>query len=1008
MLKISLKFRHLCCLFVFMGVLSLHAQQNDQSFQPDDIKRKSAETTNAPNPTIADEQQTQFLAKWLKSPYLKVPIEKATVADISLAFEAWKKANPEEMDSKRRHKDDDIVKFHRQLYRMQLDNDETEVPATVHEKLDAYITYDKEHPYEKANNFNNPDANWRLLGPISKPLNPELYEVTAPTNKTADNTGLGRINCIEFSVYDPKNIWVGTSTGGVWKTWDGGQTWINISETLPIAEISDIAIDQSNSNIIYLAVGDRDGSGGWYGNGIGSRLLKTTDGGNNWYPVNADFGTGAFIEGLYTHPQRPWEVVVVKRNGVYKSVDGGGTWSPVLTTNYVTPFAAPNDLNFRAVAYANLANPNRIYVAHAKRFSATNIAMQLRRSDDFGTTWQLMDTIRGVVNDRSFLRNFTELAVAPSDANCLYMLLTEFDTTYGADRYGALMRTLDGGRTWETRSRYPSVSNTLGWVMGDETDIGSQSPYNFEFVVDPKNKDHVYVGGVDTWGSLDGGKTFNKTTFWVNSLGESVHADHHWGEFQPISGDYFVGTDGGLYKTKNLTPGNNADILRCKHDMNDLYTMVTTVFTPGCYTFPTKWEFAGHGISNNDFYAIAVSKSNPSIILAGAQDNSTLLRRDGVWSSISGPWDGFVPLIHPTNPNIFYTTVQFGQTFRTMDGGKSFREIGKAIDTIDLGDWYMPTVMYEANPNIILQARRRDVWKTTNGGDTWQPISDFTPTAAANTTYAMAIAQSNANIIYVARRSQIQGAAAVFALNKTMDGGTTWTNMWNAAFPLSRVTDIVVHPTQPNKVWITFSVGYAATNVNQSRKVFYSENGGTTWTNITAGLPPVPVFTIAVQENSAVGAIYVGTGLGIFYKDNTMTQFVEFQRGMPRGMPVVDLHIHTGVGKIYAGTYGRGVWAANLYDQPYDGGAVSLKRDRSLLLNVYPNPARDFVRIEWDDKNNEGQTLSIMDLHGRTIFTQQDFKGRIAFDMSLHAAGIYTVQLKSGKEVLSKKFVLAK
>ena len=117
-------------------------------------------------------------------------------------------------------------------------------------------------------------------------------------------------------------------------------------------------------------------------------------------------------------------------------------------------------------------------------------------------------------------------------------------------------------------------------------------------------------------------------------------------------------------------------------------------------------------------------------------------------------------------------------------------------------------------------------------------------------------------------------------------------------------------------MWVSFSAGFVATNINQSRKVFYSEDGGTTWSNITDGLPNLPVWSIAVQDNSPVGAVYVGTAAGVFYKDNTMAKFVEFQGGMPRGVMVTDLEIHSGVGKIYAGTHGRGIWAANLYDQP--------------------------------------------------------------------------------------------
>jgi hypothetical protein len=201
-----------------------------------------------------------------------------------------------------------------------------------------------------------------------------------------------------------------------------------------------------------------------------------------------------------------------------------------------------------------------------------------------------------------------------------------------------------------------------------------------------------------------------------------------------------------------------------------------------------------------------------------------------------------------------------------------------------------------------------------------------------------------------------------------------------------------------------------ATNVNQSRKLFYSEDGGTTWTNITAGLPAVPVWSVAAQGDSPVGAIYVGTAVGVFYKDNTMSQFKEFQVGMPRGVMVVDLKIHEGVGKVYAATYGRGIWSANLYDRPYDGSIAmpTPERNRSLLLNVYPNPANDMIRVVWDDKIEKGQTLSIMDLQGRVVYSTKEFQNRSYIDISKFTVGLYTVLIQSEKETVSKKFTVAK
>ena len=139
-----------------------------------------------------------------------------------------------------------------------------------------------------------------------------------------------------------------------------------------------------------------------------------------------------------------------------------------------------------------------------------------------------------------------------------------------------------------------------------------------------------------------------------------------------------------------------------------------------------------------------------------------------------------------------------------------------------------------------------------------------------------------------------------------------------------------------------------------------------------------------------------------------MPQFVEFQVGMPRGVMVTDLKIHSGAGKIFAGTHGRGIWSANLYDRPYEGVVDAAKPNRNLLLNVYPNPANDVIRVVWDDNNKAGQILNVTDIYGRILYSKSDFTGRTTVDISQFTTGVYTVQLTSGKEVLVKKFTVSK
>ena len=996
-MKKSILFVISCCLVVCLCTPSVSAQK--KQFYGVLPKKEAGKDVNVLQKTDdlenpqKDKKEAEMHLPWLQKPYLQKESGKATVQEMIIAAQLWREKNiPDHV----KLKDDEFVKFQRKLYQWEREGSEQESPTTANERMDAFTEYAQNAAVQSATNNFNVDANWKLLGPINNP-DDTPYKVEGFDDEDKGNAALGRINCIEFSVWDANNMWVGTAGGGVWKSWDGGKNWWNISMTLPIMEISDIAVDQSNSNIIYVATGDRDGQGGWYGNGsVASRLYKTTDGGDTWKQIVANFGTGTFIEGLYIHPQKTDEIVVMKTSGSYKSKDGGVTWTKTFNINGQNEF-------FVANISAEKANPNRLFAMTVQTYPNDGFSLWLSRSDDFGNTWNRTDSIKSIINSPDFLGTNLKMCVAPSDPNCIYIAALEYDTVFRAERFGALVRSLDGGNTWQDRSRFPSVPNILGWVLGDSMDIGSQGTYNLVVAVDPKNRERVFVSGVDMWGSENGGETFSKTTFWVDVLGKSAHADHHWGEFSPVSGEFFLATDGGLYKTKNLAPSNQKLLLSCYNYDSWNY------FNTDCYEFPTTWEYAGNGIANNEFYAIEVSKSNPDMVIGGTQDNGTFLYKNGKWTSIFGG-DGFVPLINPQNPNNFYASVYFGQMWRTTDGGKNYQYITSTMDMQDGGAWLTPMAIVEASPNTLIQGRERNVWRSTNSGTTWQRISNFTPGLIFNRTSALEVAPSNGNIIWVAKRTLDSSRAVTKRfLYKTTNGGTTWTNVWNAAFPPSTLTDIAIHPTNPNKVWVTFAVGYVATNVNQSKKVFYSNDGGVTWTNINDGLPPVPVWTIAVSAESFDDGVYVGTGVGVFYRDSRTGKFIEYQNPqMPKGTIVTDLKIHAGTRRIYAGTHGHGIWRADLYDNPLYVNALSKKVDKTAFLSVYPNPSKGLVKVVWDNEKIPVESLKVIDFTGREIFIDTEFKGKSVVDMTQYPAGAYMIQLKTDSEIIAKKVVIEK
>ena len=199
---------------LFICSLSLNAQKKERSNTPYLSPDKADMGAPKQSMRFADGMQTQQLAAWLKAPYLNVPANKATVGELTAAFNAWQKAHPEKKKLGSREQDDNTAKYQRQLYRMQMENELDEVPATAPERLAAFSQVEAQNQHTVVQNFTNPDGNWKLLGPVSKPIDAPFTYYDGP-EKSSVNLGLGRINCIEFSNWDPRNMWVGTSTGGV-------------------------------------------------------------------------------------------------------------------------------------------------------------------------------------------------------------------------------------------------------------------------------------------------------------------------------------------------------------------------------------------------------------------------------------------------------------------------------------------------------------------------------------------------------------------------------------------------------------------------------------------------------------------------------------------------------------------------------------------------------------------------------------------------------------------------
>ena len=607
----------------------------------------------------------------------------------------------------------------------------------------AFIEYLASHDISRVRASN---ANWTPLGPSS-------------WMTVSYNPGLGRINC---SVAHPTNsniIFVGSPSGGLWKTTDGGSTWSTVTDDLTVLGVTSIAIDLTNPNTMYIATGDGD-AGDTYSIGV----LKSTDGGNTWNSTGLNWAVWQTrtISKLLIHPTSPNILLAATNNGVYKTTNSGVTWTQTLTGSY-------KDMEFKP------GDPTTVYVCGLQFYKSTNT----------GDSFSLI--ISGLPTS-----GINRMAIVVTDANSDYVYVLACNSP-----------------------------NLLGYETNG-SDVGGQGWYDLAIAVSPTNANEVYTGGINIWQSTNGGVTWTNKTYWYYPLASAyVHADIHALDFH--GSILYTGTDGGFFRS----PDGG-----------------------------TTWTDLSTGLGITQFYRIGGYPADENLVYGGSQDNGTNRYNTSAWTHVLGA-DGMETAIDYNNYNIVYACIQNGGLRKSTDGGNSFTSIKSNIT--ENGAWVTPYVIDPFNSQALF-AGFQNVWKTTNGGTSWSNISAFT----GSTLNALAVAPSNPNYIYTSTSSIIY---------RTTNGGANWTNI-SAGLPGLFITYIAVANNNPDKIWVTLS-GYSS-----GLKVYSSMNGGSTWTNVSGTLPNLP-FNCIVYANSSNDALYVGADVGLYYRDNSLSDWQLFNTGLP-------------------------------------------------------------------------------------------------------------------------------
>jgi photosystem II stability/assembly factor-like uncharacterized protein len=677
-----------------------------------------------------------------------------------------------------------------------------------------------------------PASNWQPVGPFTH------------TNTGSWSSGQGRVNIIHVDPSNSNTIYLGAPAGGIWKSIDNGVTWAPLTDELPQIGVSGIAVDYSNSNVIYIATGDKD-AGDSYSVGV----YKSTDGGLTWNATGVMGGSNPSRAGdIIIHPTNNQILWCATNNGIYKTTNAGNTWSQVQSGDFSQGNIRlkPND-------------PSTIYAVTRDKFY---------KSTDTGNSFTHIASILPSTSGRFVMD------VTPANESYIYILSSKTDNSFQG-----IYRSTDGGTTF-------TAQNTTTNVLES-----SQAWFDLAIGVSPTNANEIYTGCLNVWKSTDGGVSVTKMNNWSSPSAPSyTHADIHYLGFH--GNKLFCGSDGGIYVSENN--GTN-------------FTDLT------------------EGAQIGQFYKIAVSRQSAAKMMGGLQDNGGYAYSDNQWKNYYGA-DGMDTAIDPTNSNLYYGFIQSGGGLYISNSAGNGLSSSVDAPAGQNGNWVTPLT---SNSIGEIFSGFDNLYKLTNGN--W--VQHNVDALGVGNVDLISVDPSNNNIMYVANGT---------VLYKSVNGGV---NFSVVSFTTDNIESITVHSSNSNIIYLTTG--------GASGEVLKSVDGGATFIDISNGVPSIGKNIIVHQGRNTNNPLYLGTSLGVYYRDDSMSAWAPFDTNLPN-VSVTDLEINLEEAKLIAATYGRGIWQTDI--------PVQLPSDDIKFLSI-KNPTADIncgstITPKVEVKNNGINTIS--------------------------------------------------
>lgn len=738
---------------------------------------------------------------------------------------------------------------------------------------------------------------------------------------------------------DPNNdsiVWAGSANGGLWKSTDLGMHWEPYTDDLPSLAIGAIGINPKDPNQMLIGTGEGYGLSSEFVFGVG--VLKSFDGGQTWVPtsISATLSSGFGSHKMVWHPTDTNIVNFASNSGIFHSTDGGMNWTTSLPLVGCDIIADPQ-------------SPDTLYAC--AQYYNSSLQGGLYRSTDKGATWTKLST--GLPPDGQI--GFTSLTVHPTFTNVLYACIGEARNSPNIGQTRGVFKSSDYGITWRQL-------NTSVDVMCYQPPYQNvcQSWFANVIAVSPNDTNTVLAGGTRLWISTDGGTNWGLHDTVCNNARNRVHPDHHSIYWHPGSPNkIYLFTDGGF----NYTSDGGL-----------------------------SWEERNTNLNTLQFYFITPTEAHNDLIIGGTQDNGVFsnwnAHADSNWThEVYG--DGFDVELHPSNDSIWYCTTynSSGSRLRSTTGGRTWEIIDSLTDKQRL--WRMPIELDRNNPNVLFSSSSNNMYKTVDGGTTWQQMNGF------NNMTIIEVDRTNSNLVYAT--STWNGGFL-----RSLDGGNTW-SVISEPGPGGNISDIESKPGMPGHLYVTrgtFSNGL---------QVYYSSDSATTWTNITGDFPAIPANSIAPSPHDA-NDLYIGSDLGVYFSDDHGVTWSEYNDNLPNTV-VADLHYYEADSTLRAGTHGRGYWVTKAAPPTVGVGIEDTKN--TIQAKLYPNPAKNNVSLEVQSPHRVNE-IQILDQLGQVVTTIPiiaDTRVNATWNLTNSvgnkvANGIYFIQIKTTNKAIVKKLVV--